>query len=331
MMIEQIRPHVHLVATGGTIAMRLDAHQGGASPAVSGADLVTAVPELAQVARLSVEEFSNIPSEQMTPATWLRLAARLRQVVQTQDLAGVVVTHGTDTMEETAFFLDLTVRSERPIVLTGAQRPASAPDADGPANLLDAVRVAAWPGSRGRGVMIVMHDEIHAAREATKANTEDLDAFDSHSGTDLGRVWRDRIHFTGDVPSRVCLPLPESLPRVDIVPMYAGADDAALRAALERGAAGLVVAAVGAGNVNQPLFAGISDALRQGVAVVIATRVPHGLVRPLYAYAGGGASLRKAGAIMARDLSPQKARVLLMLALAAGEGGERLRERFETT
>jgi L-asparaginase len=111
--------------------------------------------------------------------------------------------------------------------------------------------------------------------------------------------------------------------------MYAGADDAALRAALERGAAGLVVAAVGAGNVNQTLFDGISDALRQGVTVVIATRVPHGLVRPLYAYAGGGVSLRKAGAIMAGDLSPQKARVLLMLALAAGESGERLRERFE--
>lgn len=323
-------PRVHLVATGGTIAMRLDDAQGGASPAVSGADLVAAVPELAQVARLSVEEFSNIPSEQMNPQVWLRLAARLKQIVETEDLAGIVVTHGTDTMEETAFFLDLTVRSEIPIVLTGAQRPASAPDADGPSNLLDAVRVAASPESRGRGVMIVMHSEIHTAREATKANTEDLDAFDSHSGTDLGRVWEDRIHFMGNVPPRTCLPLSDSLPRVDISPMYAGADDAALRAALERGAAGLVVTAVGAGNVNQTLFEGISDALAQGVAVVIATRVPHGLVRPLYAYVGGGVSLRKAGAIMAGDLSPQKARVLLMLALAAGERGEALRSRFES-
>ncbi len=322
-------PRVHLVATGGTIAMRLDPDRGGATPAISGADLIATVPELAQITRLSVEEFSNIPSEHMTPEVWSRLARRLNQLVQADDVGGIVVTHGTDTMEETAFFLDLTVRGEAPIVLTGAQRPASDPDADGPANLRDAVRVAACPESRGRGVMIVMHGEIHAAREATKTYTEDLDAFDSRSGTDLGRVREGQVHFTGNVPPRRHLPLSDTLPRVDIIPMYAGADDAALQAALARGSAGLVIAAVGAGNVNRALFAGINEALRQGVAVVIATRVPHGLVRPLYAYAGGGVSLREAGAIMAGDLTPQKARVLLMLALAAGEQGEVLRERFE--
>jgi len=329
-------PHVHLFATGGTIAMRLDPGQGGAAPAVSGADLIGAVPEVARIARLSVEEFSNIPSEHMTPGLWLRLAARLNQVVQASQsrprssrVDGIVVTHGTDTMEETAFFLDLTVRCQLPIVLTGAQRPASDPRADGPANLRDAIRVAACPESQGRGVMIVMHGEIHAAREALKMDTEDLDAFDSHSGTELGRVQAGTVHLTGQVPPRRTFSLPDHLPRVDIVPMYAGADDAALQAALARGAAGLVIAAVGAGNVNQALFDGINQALRQGVAVVIATRVPHGLVRPLYAYAGGGVSLREAGAIMAGDLTPQKARVLLMLALATGEQGEALRARFE--
>ncbi|MCP4516518.1 MAG: asparaginase [Delftia sp.] len=232
-------------------------------------------------------------------------------------------------MEETAFFLDLTARGDLPIVLTGAQRPASAPDSDGPANLRDALLTAACPQRRGRGVMIVMHGEIHAAREAVKAATEDLDAFDSHCGTDLGRVQGGQVHFNRDVSPRRYLPLPASLPRVDIVSMYAGADDAALRAALARGAAGLVIAAVGTGNVNQALFGGVREALRQGVAVVIASRVTHGLVRPLYAYAGGGVSLREAGAIMAGDLVPQKARVLLMLALAAGERGAALRERFE--
>ncbi len=322
-------PRVLLVATGGTIAMRLDPRQGGATPAVSGADLAAAVPEIAAVASLNVEEFSNIPSEHMTPGVWLRLAARLGQIARAGDVDGIVVTHGTDTMEETAFFLDLSVHGDLPIVLTGAQRPASAPDSDGPANLRDAVLVAACPQSRGRGVMIVMHGEIHAAREAVKAATEDLDAFDSHSGTDLGRVGEGRVHFNRDVSPRRYLPLPASLPRVDIVSMYAGADDAALQAALARGAAGLVIAAVGAGNVNQALFGGVQEALRRGVAVVIATRVSHGLVRPLYAYAGGGVSLREAGAIMAGDLVPQKARVLLMLALASGERGAALRERFE--
>jgi L-asparaginase len=176
--------------------------------------------------------------------------------------------------------------------------------------------------------MIVMHGEVHAAREAIKAATEDLVAFHSHCGTELGQVRDGQVHFSGDVPPRRYLPLPATLPRVDIVPMYAGADAAALQAALAHGAAGLVIAAVGAGNVNRALFDGIRDALRRGVAVIIATRVPHGLVRPLYAYAGGGVSLREAGAIMAGDLVPQKARVLLMLALAAGERGKALQAYF---
>ena len=325
-------PRVHLVATGGTIAMRLDPQQGGAAPAVTGADLVAAMPSLPQRAQIRVEEFSNIPSEHMTPAVWLRLATRLNEIDQAarpDGVDGIVVTHGTDTMEETAFFLDLTVPSDRAIVLTGAQRPASAPDADGPSNLRDAIRVAVCPDSRGRGVLIVMHGEIHTAREALKMDTEDLDAFGSHSGTDLGRVENDRVTFVRDAPARMVLPLPERLPRVDIIPMYAGADDAALQAALAHGAAGLVIAAVGAGNVNPALFDGITTALHQGVAVVIATRVPHGLVRPLYAYTGGGVNLRRAGAIMAGDLTPQKARVLLMLALAAGKAGAALHACFE--
>jgi L-asparaginase len=320
---------VHVVATGGTIAMQLDPDQGGAIPAVSGTDLIAAVPEIGQLAQLSVEEFSNIPSEHMTPECWTRLATRLNDIVRVGDVRGIVVTHGTDTMEETAFFLDLTVPGDTPIVLTGAQRPASAPDADGPRNLRDAVQVAACPTSQGRGVMIVMHGEIHTACEATKTFTEDLDAFESHSRTDLGNVQAGNARFTNEILPRRHVPLSADLPRVDIIPMYAGADDVALQAALAHGAAGLVISAVGAGNVNQSLFDGIKAALRQGVAVVISTRVPHGLVRPLYAYTGGGLSLRKAGAIMAGDLTPQKARVLLMLALAAGERGEALRERFE--
>jgi L-asparaginase len=322
-------PRIHIVATGGTIAMQLDPNQGGSIPAFSGADLVAAVPEAARSAQISVEEFSNLPSEHMTPEVWLRLAARLNHIVRSGEIDGIVITHGTDTMEETAFFLELTIDGDLPIVLTGAQRPASAPDADGPRNLRDAIRVAACPDSRGRGVMIVMHGEIHTACEATKMDTEELDAFDSHSGTDLGLLREGHVYYTGDTLPRRHFPLPRSLSRVDIIPMYAGADDSALRAALSCGAAGLVIAAVGAGNVNQTLYDGITAALQQDVAVVIATRVPHGLVRPLYAYRGGGASLRKAGAIMAGDLTPQKARVLLMLALAVGEHGDVLRDRFE--
>ena len=322
-------PHVYIVATGGTIAMQLDPEQGGALPALNGMGLIAAIPKIEHIAQLSVSEFSNIPSEHMTPEFWIRLAAHLLSIIKMEPVDGIVITHGTDTMEETAFFLDLTITGAVPIVLTGAQRPASAPDADGPGNLRSAIRIAADPQSRGRGVMIAMHGEIHTARAATKASTEELDAFDSRGGTDLGYVENGEIHFTNEALPRRHLPLPEHLPRVDIIPMYAGADDAALQAALARGSVGLVIEGVGAGNVNQALFGAIRGALRQGIAVVISTRVPHGLVRPLYVYSGGGVSLRNAGAIMAGDLTPQKARVLLMLALAARKTGAALRELFE--
>jgi L-asparaginase len=321
-------PFVQVIATGGTIAMRRDPTSGGAVPAVTGADLVAAVPGLANLARIDVEEFTNIPSEWMRPELWLLLARRVRQIVS--DVTGVVILHGTDTMEETAFFLDVTVPTTTPIVLTGAQRAASDPDPDGPGNILDAVTVVVHPRSRGRGAMVVMGGEIHAARPATKADTEDVDAFDSAAPPEMGRVRAGRVRFTRPAPPRVHVPFPTTAPRVDIIPMYAGADDVALKAALARGAAGLVIEAVGAGNVSEELYRGILEALQAGVPVVISSRVWHGGVRPLYAYPGGGVSLVEAGAILAHDLRPPKARVLLIAALGAGLRDEALAALFES-
>jgi L-asparaginase len=326
------QPRLQIIATGGTIAMRLDPASGGAVPAVSGADLVSAVPGLTQLlpsGGIHVEEFANIPSERMRPDIWLRLARRVRELAA--EATGMVILHGTDTMEETAFYLDVTVPAETPIVLTGAQRAASDPDPDGPGNILDAATVALDPAARGRGVMIVMHGEIHAARRATKASTEDVDAFDSTRPPDLGWVQEGRVRFTGAWLPRVHVPFPTAAPRVDIVPMYAGADDAALKAALARGAAGVVIEAVGAGNVNEELYQGILDALAAGVPVVISSRVVHGGVRPLYSYAGGGVSLVGAGAILAHDLSPPKARALLIAGLGAGLAGRELGALFEVS
>lgn len=309
-----------VIATGGTIAMRIDAASGGPVPALSGAELVTAVPGLGRLGRINVEEFGNIPSERMRPETWVRLAQRVQEMVTAGAADGLVVLHGTDTMEETAFFLDITVPTEVPVVFTGAMRAASDPDPDGPANIVDAVVVAGHAASRGRGVLIVMHGEIHSARRVTKIDTSDVDSFDSVMPPDLGQVRGGTVTFSNTWTPRVHVPLPEQLPRVDIVPMYAGVDDYALVAALERGARGLVIAGVGAGNVNEDLYRGILGALDAGVPVVISSRVPFGGVRPIYAYAGGGVALLKAGAIFAQDLNPQKARVLLMAGLGAGYG-----------
>lgn len=322
------QPRLRIIATGGTIAMRIDPESGGPVPALSGAELAAAVPGLADIAHIEVEEFTNIPSERMRPATWLELARRVGELAGRQTADGLIILHGTDTMEETAFFLDVTVPTGLPIVFTGAMRAASDPDPDGPANILDAATVAAWPASRGRGVLIVMNGEIHSARRGAKMDTSDMDSFESIQPPDLGRVRDGLVQFSEAWTPHVHVPLADALPRVDIVPMYAGVDDFALRAALERGAAGLVIAGVGAGNVNEDLFRGILDALRGGIPVVISSRVPYGGVRPIYAYAGGGVALQRAGAIFANDLNPQKARVLLLAGLGAGYDWQRLAELF---
>jgi L-asparaginase len=312
------RPHIHFVATGGTIAMRIDPATGGAVPALTGAELTAAVPGLQLIGQIDVEEFANIPSEHMQPEFWLCLARRMQEILAQGGVDGIVVLHGTDIMEETAFFLDVTVPTEIPIVFTGAMRSASDAKADGPANILDAAAVAASPDARNRGVVIVMHGEIHSARRVTKIDTSAVDAFESIMPPDLGTVRSGLVEFSAAWSPHIHVPLPEQLPRVDIITMYAGVDDFALRAALERGATGLVIAGVGAGNVNQALYQGISEALAARIPVVISSRVPYGGAQPLYSYAGGGMALRRAGAIFARDLNPQKARVLLMVGLGAG-------------
>jgi L-asparaginase len=308
--------------------MRIDSAGAGPVPSLSGSDLIAAMPGLDAIAQIDVEEFANIPSERMRPENWCRLAQRLQDLLRTQAADGIIILHGTDTMEETAFFLDVTVPTEVPIVLTGAMRAASDPQPDGPKNIQEAAIVATHADSRGRGVLIVMHGEIHSARRGTKIDTAATDAFESIQSPDLGRVTDGKVTFSGGWTPHVHVPLPDSLPRVDIIPMYAGADDFALRAALQRGAAGLVVAGVGAGNVNEDLFAGILDALAAGIPVVISSRVPYGGVRPIYAYAGGGMTLLRAGAIFANDLNPQKSRVLLMAGLGAGYGLDMLTSLF---
>ncbi|MBK9233700.1 MAG: asparaginase [Anaerolineae bacterium] len=324
----QRKPTIVVIATGGTIAMRIDPISGGPVPTLSGADLVAGIPALGDLGEIIVEEFANIPSEQMQPHTWLQLAQRIRALTSVdaagarlstrQRPRGIIILHGTDTMEETAFFLDVTAPTDVPVVLTGAMRAASDPDPDGPRNIVDAVTVAVHARSRGRGVLVVMNGNIHSARRVTKIDTSDVGAFQSVLPPDLGRIHAGRVHYSGAWSPRTHVPLPTHLPRVDIIPMYAGVDDFALKAALAVGAAGLVINAVGAGNVNDALFQGILQALNAGIPVVIASRVPYGEVRPVYAYSGGGIALLRAGAIFARDLNPQKARVLLMAGLGAG-------------
>jgi len=215
-------PVVRLIATGGTIAMKIDPVKKAPVPAISGEDLVATVPEIAQVAHVEVENLSNVPSDYMDPDRWVQLQKSVAQALARPEVAGVVVSHGTDTLEETAWFLDLTVDSQKPIVLIGAQRNASERDFDGPRNLLNAARICVDQGARGKGSMIALNNNINAARDAVKTHTSDVDTFKSGDLGFLGYADYDRVVWYR-APARrqhVALrPLGEGqhLPRVDIV------------------------------------------------------------------------------------------------------------------
>lgn len=331
-------PTVVLVATGGTIAMKIDPVKKAPVPATSGEDLLATVPEIGKVARIEVQNISNVPSDYMDPERWVGLAAAVREALARREVAGVIVSHGTDTLEETGWFLDLVIEGEKPVVLIGAQRNASEHDFDGPRNLLNAARICASPEARGKGAMIALNGQINAAREATKAHTSSVETFRSGDFGFLGVADADRVVFYRAPQRRQHVPLvakkdpqgkPVPLPRVDIVPMFGGADGALLRAAVAAGARGVVVQALGWGNVNVPMYEAIAEATKKGIPVVISTRVPTGRVLPVYGFQGGGKTLKELGAIFADDLSPQKARILLMLALQTTTDPAQLQRTFD--
>lgn len=321
----QALPRVQVIATGGTIAGRATGGQ------LTGAQLVEAVPEIGEVARVEVEEFSRVGSSAMTPDHWLRLSRRINELFASDpDLAGVVVTHGTDTMEETGYFLHLTVDSERPVVMVGSMRNSSAVSADGPANLLSAVRVATHRDARGKGVLVVLNDEIHSARDVRKTDNNRVDTFVSAEWGALGVVDADRIVFRREIATRHTtrselrpVPSVEELPSVPIVADFAGNDGSVLRAWLSEGVDAIVVQAFGGGRASPEMRRAVAEAAAAGVPVLLASRVPEGRVLST-------AGSAEAGTLVAGDLPPHKARVLLMLALLEDRDAERLQRILDT-
>jgi len=320
----QTKPVVVFIATGGTIAMKIDPVKHAPVPAISGEDLLATVPEVSKYGTVEVKNVSNVPSDYMDPVRWTALTREVNTALARPEVAGVIISHGTDTLEETAYWLDLTVDSDKPVVLIGAQRNASESDFDGPRNLLNAVRIAVDPQSKGKGAMLAMNSQINAARDVTKTHTSSVETFKSGDFGFLGEVDFDRIVYWRAPLRRQHLPIKtDSMPYVEIIPMYGGADGYLIKAALDHGAKGLVVEGLGWGNVNKPMYAAIKDAIAKGTPVVITSRVPNGRVLPNYGWEGGGKTLVEAGAVMGDDLSPQKARILLMLLLQDGVTGQK--------
>jgi L-asparaginase len=323
------RANVAVVGTGGTIASKYDKRIGGHTSAAAAEELVAAVPELARVASIRVAEHSNINSALMDSATAFGLRATLKPLLADEGVAGIVVTHGTATLEETAYLLDLTLGTEKPVVVTGAQRNFDEPDADGPRNLLYAVMVAASPQARGRGVLVALGGEIHAARDATKVNTERVTCFAGRDGGPIGMVTKDAVTFIATPERRVHIEVERIEENVQLVRMAQGANDLLLRACIRERVAGIVVEATAGGNVNEPFYRAICDALDAGIPVVVATRLASGAPHPGKAYRGSFKSLVEHGAIGAGYLGGLKARILLMVALAHTREREALAHLFE--
>ena len=327
-------PRVVVLSTGGTIAgrgdstMALSEYKAGSLKAE---ELVEAVPELRQFARISVEQVANIGSSNMTIAVWRQLAHRINALFAGDaGIAGMVITHGTSTIEETAYFLNLTVRHERPVVLVGAQRPASAISADGPLNLISAVRTALSPDSRGRGVLVVLNDEINAARDVTKSNTYRAETFRSGELGFLGYVDQDKVAYYRSpekrhtVKSEFDLHAMPAFPAVEIVYSSVESNAPLIIEALQRsGVRGIVFAATGAGSLSDPERDAVkrSVAEARGTVFVRSTRVANGrvLARPAF---------DELGIIAADNLSPQKSRILLMLALTVTTDIAAIRRMF---
>src|SRR6202790_55792 len=311
-------PTVAVLSTGGTIASKQDQLKGGYLPALSGEDLVAAVPAIKKIAQIQVEQISNISSSDMTPEIWIHLAARVNELLARPEITGIVVTHGTNTLEETAYFLDLTTVSTKPLIVVGAERPASDSDSDGPRNLFDAIRVAVASEALNKGVMVVMNGQINAARDVTKTNTSQVETFRSLEFGELGVVDAQSVRFYRTPLRRQTLAVNSKtqLGNIDIVMSYAGADGRMIRSMLRDGAVqGFVIAGLGLGGVPALMFDAIQEARARGIPVVSSTRVPTGRVFPMSAMKGSALTLKQIGCLLADNLSPQKARILLMLAL----------------
>lgn len=315
--MQKKRGAIQIITTGGTIGSRVDPATGGAVPAVSAEELVSLTPGLSGLGEIRITEFGRLQSWNIGPQAMADLAAVVASSLDDEGVAGAVVTHGTDTMEETAFALDLLVGSEKPVVVTGAMRNASEPGFDGPRNLLAAARVAVEEAARRRGALVVMNDEIHAARFVTKTHTTAFQTFASPESGRLGLI-DDRVRFHFDLAPIPKLETGRAEPDVHLVTMTAGADDFLLRKLLEARVAGVVVAGSGAGNVADAWHEPIAALVAAAIPVVLVSRCLSGRIVPGYGGPGGGRTIQGLGVIDGGWLSGPKARVALSLALGSG-------------
>lgn len=328
--MKKAKSRIAILGTGGTIAGFIDstiATTGYTAGAIDIDVLIKAVPQIRDLADISWEQIANIDSSNMCDEIWLRLAKKIAKLFA-EGIDGVVITHGTDTMEETAYFLNLTIKSDKPVVLVGAMRPSTAISADGPKNLYNAVALVVNKEAKNKGVMVAINDKILSARGVVKTHSLNVDAFSSPDFGDLGYIVDGKVFFYNNITKAHTKNAPfdvsklTSLPKVDILYSYSNdGSGVAAKALFEHGTKGIVVAGSGAGSIHKNQKDVLKELLKKGLKVVVSSRVVAGCVAV-------SDSDEKLGFISAEDLNPQKARVLLMLALAKTSDPKKIQEYF---
>jgi L-asparaginase len=324
-------PRVKILATGGTIAgAGAAADQAGYKAGALPIDqLLSAVPQIHKYATVTGEQISSIGSQDMSIEIWLKLANRINEIFAKNEADAIVITHGTDTQEETSFFLNCTLRSDKPVVITGSMRAATAISADGPKNLFDAVVVAASPASKGKGPIVVFSENIYDGRDIVKTNSTHMEPYTAPNAGPIGQIYDAKVYYYTESIRKSDKDTPfdvtgmTKLPRVEIVYMYADANPSMINALVNEKVDGIVIAGVGNGNFNKAYYDAIDNAVKKGVVVCRATRCT-----------GGRVVLKdevdddKLGTIVSDDLNPQKARILLMLGLTKTKDKKQLQDYF---
>lgn len=320
-----------VVFTGGTFSMMIDRSTGGAIPRYSGGELLDMIPEAKRLAEIDYYDFGKYPGPHVTPKLMLQLSQKIKQLLAEKHYDGVIVTHGTDTLEETAYFLDLTINTDTPIVMIGSMKNSSEPDWDGPRNLIDAIHICLSDNSKNLGVLVCLNGEINAASEVTKIYSDSVESFKSLDFGSLGFVQNGRViynrlpHYLEKIETDVIDD------NVDMLTVYAGMNEKFFKFSTDCGVSGIVVEALGVGNVPPPAFEGIKYAVEKGIPVVLTSRCPAGETDYIYSYPGAGKHLHDLGVIFADYINGQKARIKLIIVLGKTRDINQIRKYFEAS
>lgn len=318
-----------IIFTGGTIAMKKDEKIKAAVPAMSGEEILHMTPGINNIAEIHFLNFSMIPGPHMTPEKMFELSQTIQYKLDVEDFDGAVVTHGTDSLEETAYLVDLTSSSEKPIVFVGAMKSSSELGWDGPVNLIAAVYAAISDEAYNRGVLVVMNNEIHSAAQVTKTNTHTLDTFKSVDFGPIGFIDNDKAYFYHSYTKRQFIPSKSIDSKVDLIKTGCGMDDRLLRFCVDSGTHGIVIEGMGRGNIPPLMVSGVEYALKKDIPVVLVSRCLMGKVLDDYGYHGAGKELTQKGVILGDNLPGQKARIKLMVALGLTQKLSEIKEIFE--